>query len=286
MADAGIARYYDRLHRWNDAARVFGYRGGRGALAVHRALADPRSDGAPTTTRLHDLLVDALPSLEAPLVLDAGCGSGGTLLALASRLQATCVGVTLSTRQAATALQAARDAGVGDRVRVLVQSYDTPPPGPYDLIVAIESLAHSPSPRASVAALIQALGPRGLLVVVDDMPDDLARASRDLATFKAGWQCPVLWGHDDYLRMFAESGLGIIVDRDLTGDTRPRRLSAIRVLEAINRAASRAIPSPALREVLQSHFGGLALERLTRLGLMRYRMIVARRNMSALDSTR
>ncbi len=283
MADAGIARYYDRLNRWNAVARALGYGRGRGTLTAHRALADPLSNGAPTTTRLHDVLIDALPRLEAPLVLDAGCGPGGTLLALASRLQATCLGVTLSENQATTAMQAARDAGFGSRVRVLVQSYDTPPPGPYDLVVAIESLAHSPSPRRSVAALVQVLGPRGVFVVVDDMPEALARASADLQTFMSGWQCPALWGQDDYLRAFAESGLDVIVDRDLTGETRPRRLSAIRALEVLNRAVSWTIPSLALREVLQSHFGGLALERLTRLGLMRYRMIVARRRVKDAD---
>ena len=67
----GVATYYDRLGRWNHVARVFGYGGGRGTLTVHRALVDPSARGRPTFTRLHDVLLEHLPSLDAPRMLDA-----------------------------------------------------------------------------------------------------------------------------------------------------------------------------------------------------------------------
>lgn len=277
MADAGIARYYDRLNRWNAVAGLLGYGGGLRTLTVHRALADPRVHGAPTTTRLHDLLLAELPALEAPRVLDAGCGLGGTMLELASRLDATCVGLTLSEGQAAIARKAAREAALGGRIQIHVQSYDTPPQGPYDIVVALESLAHSASPPRSVAALARVLAPGGLLVVVDDMPEATARTTRDLVTFMSGWHCPVLWGHGDYLSGFAEAGLLVVSDRDLSGETRPRALSSIRAMEWLNRLVGKALPSRSLRAVMHSHFAGLALERLTCLGLMRYRMLVGRR---------
>ena len=56
----GVAGYYDRLLRWNRAARAIGYGGGQSALTVHRALADPRADGRPTFTRLHDIVIGKL----------------------------------------------------------------------------------------------------------------------------------------------------------------------------------------------------------------------------------
>lgn len=281
MTDLRIARYYDRLHRWNGVARAFGYGGGRGGLTVHRALADPEARGRATTSRLHDVLIEALPPLDSPRVLDAGCGLGGTMLELAERLHARCVGLTLSPGQAATASRAARDAGCEGAVRVLVQSYDTPPDGPFDLIVAIESLAHSPSPEVSVRALARVLAPGGLLIVVDDMPErsanSTADSSADLARFKAGWRCPVLWSRASYLAAFVDLGLALTVDRDLTEDVRPRSLWRIQALESVNRVMHRALPSAALREILTSHLGGLALERLTRQGMMHYRLLIARR---------
>ncbi|MGC4082585.1 MAG: class I SAM-dependent methyltransferase [Vicinamibacterales bacterium] len=102
--------------------------------------------GRPTFSRLHDLLIDLLPHAADLRVLDAGCGLGGTMLAVAHARHATCVGVTLSPSQAATANTAAARAGLADRVAAHVRSYDAPPAGPFDLVIAIESLAHSPNP--------------------------------------------------------------------------------------------------------------------------------------------
>jgi SAM-dependent methyltransferase len=272
----GVATYYERLGRWNRAARAFGYGGGSTTLTVHRALADPRAGGRTTFTRLHDLLLEALPVRRSMRVLDAGCGLGGTMLALAKARDATCVGLTLSRSQADTANAAAARLGLGSRVRAMVRSYDDPPAGPFDLIVAIESLAHSADPARSVAALAGVLAPGGHIAVVDDMPEAGARSSSDLATFKAGWQCPILWSSQDYLDAFARAGLELHACLDLSPECRPRPRFRIALLMALNRLV-RQVPSAGLRQVMDSHMGGLALERLTGAGLMRYRLLIARR---------
>jgi hypothetical protein len=74
-----LASYYNRRSRWTRLAQLFGYGGGRDALTVHRALADPAAARRVTSTRLHDLLFESLPPLTNPRVLDAGCGLGGTM---------------------------------------------------------------------------------------------------------------------------------------------------------------------------------------------------------------
>lgn len=277
MTDPWIARYYDRLTRWNQMARAFGYGGGGRSLTVHRALADRARAGATSTARVHDLLIENLPRLYAPRVLDAGCGLGGTILALAERFPGGVhVGLTLSRAQASIAERAFDAAGLGGAAQVLVQTYDEPPAGPFDLIVAIESLAHSPAPHASLSALASRLAPSGLIAIVDDMPAPGAEESPDLQRFLAGWRCPVLWGLTDYQRAFAALGLETIVDLDLSDECRPRELGTIRRLERLNRTAHGLIPSAGFREVMDSHFAGLALERLSRNGLMRYRMLIGR----------
>jgi SAM-dependent methyltransferase len=274
--EPGVARYYDRLLRWNRAARHVGYGGGADALTVHRRLEDPRAGGRATYTRLHDILLEHLLSCAAPHVLDAGCGLGGTMLALAQTLDATCVGVTLSAEQADVANAAAVARGVAPRVRAVVGSYDAPPAGPFDVVIAIESLAHSHDPAVSVSALAGVLAHGGLLIVVDDMPEATASADPDLARFKSGWGCPVLWDRGAYLAAFAREGLDVAADVDLTPACRPRDEGSIAALMAANRLA-RTVGSAAVKQVLDSHFGGLALERLLRRGHVRYRLLVARR---------
>jgi SAM-dependent methyltransferase len=272
----GIAGYYDRLGRWNRVARAIGYGGGSATLTVHRALADPMAGGRPTFTRLHDVIIERLRQLKAPRVLDAGCGLGGTMLVLADALDATCMGLTLSRSQADGANAAALAANRAVSVRALVQTYDDPPSGPFDVIVAIESLAHSADPERSLAALAAVLAPGGRFVVVDDMPEAAPAHSRDLAAFKTGWQCPMLLSADGYRDAFVRLGLHVEDDLDLTGEMRPRSRRTIAWLMAVNRLVAR-IPVPGLKLVMDSHRGGLALERLTRDGLVRYRLLIARR---------
>jgi len=221
------------------------------------------------------VIVEQLLSLREPRVLDAGCGLGGTMLALADALDATCTGLTLSSFQAAEANAAAARRGLNRQVNAVVQSYDAPPDGPFDLVVAIESLAHSSNPARSVARLAGVLSPGGHLVIVDDMPADADQSSSDLTTFKAGWQCPVLWSLEEYLRALPLTGLELVREVDLTDSVRLRSHLQIELLMALNRAA-RLIPLAALRQVMDSHLGGLALERLTRKQLVRYRLLVAR----------
>jgi SAM-dependent methyltransferase len=275
--DAATAAYYDRLSRWTAWLAALGYGGGRRTLTAHRALADPRASGRPTFTRLHDVLAAALPSPLDGRVLDAGCGLGGTMLDLAARGSATFVGLTLSERQATVARRAVAKAGLEARIQVRVESYDAPPAGPFDLVIAIESLAHSANPAATIDALAARLAAGGSLAIVDDVPQLAARGTRNLAAFQAGWRLPVLPTAAELDAALERSGLEVAATKDLTAELRPRTLAAIARLEALNRALHRVAPSASLRAVLDSYHGGLALERLYVQGLMSYRLAVARK---------
>jgi SAM-dependent methyltransferase len=279
--EPALGAYYDRL-AWSTAwLRVLGYGGGRHTLTAHRALADPRAGGQPTFTRVHDVLAAALPSPLDGRVLDAGCGLGGTMLDLAARGAATFTGLTLSAQQAAAARRAIEKAGLGHRIGVRIASYDSPPEGHFDAVIAIESLAHSCQPAATLSTLAGRLARGGWLAIVDDMPQPAARGTRDLALFQAGWRLPVLPSAAELTAALAHCGLVLVEQRDLTGEMRPRTLQRIAQLEALNRVLHRIAPSPGLRAVLDSYRGGLALERLYREGLMSYRLIVARARLAS-----
>jgi SAM-dependent methyltransferase len=240
-------------------------------------LADPHADGRTTATRIHDLLLDALPVATFDRVLDAGCGMGGTMLALAARTSATFTGLTLSPRQAEIGRRNVARAGLSNRIEILVQSYDEPPDGPFDAAIAIESLAHSAAPGASLHALTARIAPEGWLAVVDDFPEAAARGTADLAAFQSGWRLPALWGAAEIAAALRSSGLTIVADRDLTDELRPRTPVQIRRLERLNLALRALAPTHGVRALLDSYRGGLALERLYGQGLMRYRLLIARR---------
>ncbi len=276
-AETGLARYYDRLSSWNGVARFIGRGGGREHFTVHRALADPRADGRPTATRLHDVLREFLPTDRPIALLDAGCGDGGTMMDLARTHDGRFLGITLSARQVARATAVLRERGLAARIGVIRASYDQPPTGPFDVIIAIESLAHSADPHVSLRALSAVLAPGGHLVVIDDMPEIDLRDG-DLAAFKRGWRCPVLWSAAAYRTELVACGLALVAERDLSAELRPRDATDLARLTRLNRWARAVVPIPAFRMVMDSHHGGLALERLYRRGAMSYRMMMATRS--------
>jgi len=74
--------------------------------------------------------------------LDIGCGWGTLLAHAASRHGTESTGITLAKEQADWALAQARDAGVADRVRVIVDDYRNLPDERYDKITCLEMAEH------------------------------------------------------------------------------------------------------------------------------------------------
>ncbi len=268
-----LGEYYDLLSRYGAFARLFGRDGGHARATVHRLLR-PSGEGVHPADVIHMCIAAHLAAAPPCTVLDAGCGLGGTSFHLARAFDAQCEGITLSPAQAETATANATRLGLSDLCRFRVASYDDVLPARhYDLIVAIESLAHSIDPARSLANLAGALAPGGRIVVVDDVRSpDADRA--DTARFVEGWQTPGFLTHAQWLAAFAGVGLRLAADEDLTARVPIRQAAVREALVALNRLAA-LVPQAGWRKVLASHFGGLALERLYARGGASYRLFVA-----------
>lgn len=278
---AGVAAYYDSLSRFLDVSRLLGRGGGAAEGSIHRFLAaDPGEDQAERLgpERLDILIFDAavaagLPA--APRVLDAGCGLGGTIFRWQQLRGGSYVGLTLSAEQHRRATLEAARRGLAHTCRFHIRSYHEPVAGPFDAVIAVESLAHSADPAAVVANLAAALAPGGLLLLVDDMPREGATAM--LTEFKRCWRCPVLADAPAYRRAIAAAGLAMVHDTDWTHRLRPRPLAWLKVLIPVFGLACRLSPSRGLRTALGAMLGGFLLEALYRTGGMRYGFMIARK---------
>ena len=269
-----LDRYYDRLTLYARLARWLGADAGYGTATVHRALRPAKSGESPFEV-VHRLVDAELGPAALRRLLDAGCGLGGTSFYFARQRGVHCDGISLSAHQVHAATENARKAGLDERCRFQVASFDGPlPPLCYDAVVAIESLAHAPDLAASIANLAKSLAPGGRLVVVDDVADPAADA-RDAALFKAGWQVPSFVPHATWLAAFTDAGLRVASDVDLTARIVQRRAWQRAALVGLNAAARGLVPQADLRAVLASHRGGLALERLYAHGQSAYRLFVA-----------
>ena len=275
-----VARYYNWLSWFQRATSWIGQGGGYQSLTVHRLLAssDPAVASADV---IHERILAAV-DLEAPRVVDAGCGLGGTIFYLHRRLGGEYDGLTLSPTQRVHAEREAKRRGVAAACRFHLRSYDDDlraiVPEGADLIIAVESLAHSVRPERTVANLAGALRRGGELIVVDDVPDDaLADGDGDFAGFRSGWRCPAIARHAALLGALSNAGLEVERDEDLTPLVARREPSEIERLIRINRRWRSWIGWLGAAELIDSLHGGLMLERLYRRGLMRYRLVAARR---------
>ena len=272
-----IARYYAFLDRLTQLS-VMRSESGSQAQPIHRALRDP-DGGPPSPTVIHRLILNCATLPPAPRVLDAGCGYGATAFDLQPRTGGTWLGITLSPIQVQRATAEAARRGLSAQLRFALQSYDAPLPGPFDLIIAIESLIHSTNPAASIANLAAHLAPDGHLVIVDDMPEpDLPPEDEaDLALFKRMWRCPAAPPAPAWRGAIEGAGLALIHEQDLTplillGN--PAELRAIRARQR-RRAFWLGLVGGGLRE--QADIGGRTLELLHLRGAVRYRLMAARK---------
>lgn len=274
-----LSRYYDTLHFWTQWNRGFRRFSGTETQAIHRWLEDPvTGEFSPAT--IHKLILSCdLPTHGNVEALEAGCGYGGTMFALQASLGGRWRGVTVSRSQCRIGRRSTYERGLTGAIALAHQSFDIPQPGSYNFIVAIESLIHSIDPAHTVRNLTQSLRPGGVMIVVDDMPEEKMtdRAARDLAAFKNMWRCPVMASAGVFASLFEANNCDVIDTRDLSDLMRPR--SEPEISQALVEVGGRRRWRDrfGLRHVGEAEIGGLLLERLGRERAVRYTMMVARK---------
>jgi SAM-dependent methyltransferase len=137
-------------------------------------------------------------------VLDVGCGVGRWSRRLAGR-GAQVTGIDLSPTMIAEARRRAAADGLGDRCRFETQDLSDLDAGDqFDLVLGVTVLQHildARALRAAVSRMADHLSPGGRMVLLEAAPTRLA-SHCDSSIFRARRR-------DEYLRLFAECGLGV-----------------------------------------------------------------------------
>ncbi|HMD51088.1 MAG TPA: cyclopropane-fatty-acyl-phospholipid synthase family protein [Solirubrobacteraceae bacterium] len=113
-----------------------------------------------------ELVASKLELAPGMRVLDVGCGWGSFAIHAARAHGVTVVGVTVSPAQAALARKRAADAGVAERVEILVADYRRLPRSSFDAISSIGMAEHVGASQIDLYArsLFELLRPGGLLL--------------------------------------------------------------------------------------------------------------------------
>ncbi len=280
-----VARYYDR-----NTTRFLLVGSGRGVHSMHRELWGPEVDSPRAAADyIHRVIADAIAERVMPMatgadpvILDFGCGVGGTLFHCARRFPgARLHGITVSERQVEIATRLAAEMGLADScsfsrgdfhvANLALQAH---------VIVAVESFAHSRSIGAFLTNAARHLRPEGRLMIADDFlaceKSALnARQIRRVDQFQSGWRVPAVCTLDTLARAAGEHGLVVESATDLTPLTRPGSRTRDHVIAALSPLLAwfRLGRVPFYGNMI----GGHALQVGLREGFLRYQLLVLRR---------
>jgi SAM-dependent methyltransferase len=248
---------------------LLAFEGGRRAEApypVHKPIVFP----ATNHDDVYEWLADELHLKATDRVLDIGCGVGFGTLRLSDRGVAHSTGLTISHAEAQRAARSASRCHRPHAIAFVEGSFDRPPEGTFDVIVAVESLKHSSDLGGTLRALDQVLAPGGRLAVVEDLfeGDSTCASARRVV---GDWLLAKLYGQADYVAALPSASWRVI---DLTaGVRRSPQVVLAGKLAALNLAL--APPASPHSAALRAFRGGLHLERLYAAGMMRYAALFA-----------
>jgi len=273
-----VADYYDR-----NTGRFLRFGGGRNAATIHRRLWAPGVTTSDQALRqIHRLLAEWLrPAFESAggdrLILDLGCGVGGTALDLAARLEANVIGLTLSPLQARQASARAGVAQIESTCRFAVADFHhLPLRCRASAAYAIESFAHAVDPQRFFAEARSCLAPGGRLIVVDDFLAEVSNPSarawpwdraRWTGRFAEGWRLGRWMTARQAAELASAAGFELLSSEDLTPWL---RLPPGWLLTLLRLAATVRLPST----YWESLAGGIALQVCQQQGWARYKALV------------
>jgi cyclopropane fatty-acyl-phospholipid synthase-like methyltransferase len=165
------------------------------------------------------------------LLLDAGCGVGGTDLWLAGAHGVRVHGVNIQPAHLRDAQRRAAAHPAGSHVGFSMQDFTqlAIADGSVDVVWALESLCHSPVKKRFVREAYRVLRPGGRLMVADFflVRDEVPPAcQRAMALWNSGWALPPLASVERFPHLLAEEGFHVIACRDIGPHVMPssRRL--------------------------------------------------------------
>lgn len=226
---------------------------------------------------INEWLTDQYPLPANGKLLDAGCGTGETIFTYRRKVPIKATGISLSDVEVKLARAAASNMKVQGDCSFRVQSYDESFPGCFDMIIALESLKHSPNLVLSLYNLAEGLAGDGKLIIVEDClkNDSLKLPFRHL--LHRQWSLKKLYTLQDYLSGIRASDLILIASHDFTPAVKYRDPYWLIVLVGLFGLLKGISFSRNLRRVLSIFQAGFAFEYYYSTNQMEYRVLVCQK---------
>src|SRR3989344_4154740 len=213
VSNKDIAAYYDThqfwySHFWSPAALHYGF------------WYEDTKDLAEAILNTNKFVIDALWINHEDVVLDAGCGVGGSSIYIAETTGARVEGVTLSEVQLKIATERAGRSSASDTLRFSLQDYTCTNfgGGTFSKIFGIESICHANKKIDFLKEAYRLMQPGGKIAVADAFltKEDLDAEENNIYTnFIEGWVLPNLATKDRFQKDLLETGFTNVLFRDM-----------------------------------------------------------------------
>ncbi|MGH8659993.1 MAG: SAM-dependent methyltransferase [Gammaproteobacteria bacterium] len=217
-----IARYYDECYvdyrvLWLNAHN----------LAIHYGYWDEETRShSRSLLNMNRVLAEQAGIRSGQVVLDAGCGLGGSAIWLAEHHQVKVFGVTLAESQVRTARKFAKKRGLESQVEFGVADYCATPfaSGSFDIVWGLESICYALDKRAFIKEAHRLLRPGGRLVVADGFAKRTTFNAVEWEAVRAfldGWAVPNLVTPNQFQSYLEQSGFVDSAFTDITSNVMP-----------------------------------------------------------------